>query len=201
MKWLSQISLLALLMLLLAAGTGFSQNDDKGNKSSKGKSEKIDSKAERPADSIDVQQSKADTVDRKAKGNQQKKGNQDKAKEQKQGNAYGKNKGDMTGREFGQARAAAAKKLKGSIDSLDQKIDSAEVVAEKAEKEIERAEEKLEEEELDEEEKREKRQRIEKARQQLFELKEMIKKEKAGLQNAREKLEVLKDKDDNPEGG
>lgn len=92
------------------------------------------------------------------------------------GNAYGKNKGDLSGREFGQQRAADAKsKVKKSCKHGDEKVVE-------LENRIEKAKDKVEKEKEDgiitAEIAIEKGEKIKKAEQKLKELKDEIEKER-----------------------
>ena len=99
------------------------------------------------------------------------------------GNAYGKNKGDLEGKEFGQDRALAAKskniekkkELRRSLSDASSKINDANVRIKKARAGLERS---YKDGEISEKEYKEKTDRIEKAEKRIKDLEEKIAKNK-----------------------
>ncbi|MBJ6369381.1 hypothetical protein [Snuella sedimenti] len=106
-----------------------------------------------------------------------------------QGNAYGKHKGELKGRAFGQARAAEAKK----------KLDDEFAVLEQRERDVRKGKERIEEARkrvdkekesgvLTEDQEREKRDVIERAEKELNDLEGAIKRGKERIKEEKEKL-------------
>ena len=188
MKFITQISLITALLLFASGATtlSFAQSNKGGNKGKKEKPEKVTSEAKAAADSMQ-QSGIPDTL----RNNQGAGAKGEGKKAQGKGNAYGKNKGDMSGREFGQARAAAAKKLEEEIRQLDQKVNNGEQVVRQARTEIQQAEENLENADADSTIINRRGERIAKAREQLSELETMLETQKAKLSKARNKLEEM----------
>ena len=190
MKLLARISLITALLLFVAgahSGTFAQNKGGNGNKGNKGKSEKVQNKGNASADSVkQARTSEADTLGKK--GNARARAGK---QNQGQGNAYGKNKGEMSGREFGQARAAAAKKLQEEISALDEKVTEGEEMAEEARTRIRQAEENLENAEGDSTVINRREERVEKAKEQLSELEVMLEKQKEKLAKARNRFEEL----------
>lgn len=187
MKFLTRISIVAALMLFVAGTSthSFAQSSKGSDKGKKGNPGKVENKAQAAADSMQ-RRGIPDTL-RNKEGAKAEAGN----KAQGKGNAYGKNKGEMSGREFGQARAAAAKKLQGEIRELDQKVTNGEEVVQKARTEIKQAEENLENTEADSTVINKRQERIAKAKEQLSELEIMLETQKEKLSKARNKLEEM----------
>lgn len=189
MNVLSRISLLTALLLVLAGvhTATYAQSSKGGNKGNKEKPEKVEKKGQAPADSMQ-RTGIPDTLRNKGQG----KAKADSGKKNRgQGNAYGKEKGDMSGREFGQARAAAAKKLQEEISALDQKVDEGEEVVKRARNDIQQAEENLENADADSTVINRRQEHIEKAKEQLSELEQMLENQKVKLSKARERFEEL----------
>ncbi|NGP75007.1 hypothetical protein G3570_00060 [Balneolaceae bacterium YR4-1] len=195
MKLLSRVSLIIALLLFVAGAVtnSHAQSQKSGNKGNKEKAEKVQNKGKAVADS--VQQTAVPDSTRK-KGNAKAKAGKE---NQGQGNAYGRNKGDMSGREFGQARAAAAKKLQEEISALDQKVTEGEEVAEKAREDIRTAEENLENAEGDSTVINRRVERVEKAKEQLSELEVMLENQKEKLSKARSRFEELMGRNPQPD--
>lgn len=201
MKYLTQISLLTFSLIFMASTVAIAQNNDRGNRGNSEDRGKIEKKENRQADSLDVRQDSvnrnADSVraqnnraNRQADSLKRKRGNAPNQDNNGQGNAYGRDKGDMTGREFGQARAAAARNLNNEVERMENNIITAEETVSRARTEIEQAEESVEEEQNDE--RRQTRiEQIEKAKEQLSDLEQVIQREKEKVQNARKKLEEI----------
>lgn len=186
MKLLLKTGLLFISLFLISSSASFAQDNGKrgGDQKEKGKKAQVEKKVPNKADSVTKSgqaQAKADSM---KKGKTQNKG-------ANKGKAYGKNKEGMTGREFGQARAAAARNLEAQIDSLNQKVEHGEEVANKARTDIEEAEEELEENDAGEKEKAEQRRKLEHAKKQLRELEQLIATEKSRLAQARDKLSEI----------
>jgi hypothetical protein len=74
-------------------------------------------------DTTEVRKSADNAKSKQDQDKGKKKDKADAAKSENNGNAYGKNKGDMTGREFGRMRSEQARaKVKESVDELDAEI-------------------------------------------------------------------------------
>lgn len=188
MKLLSRISLITALLLFVAGALSNSYAQKKGaKKGKKEKPEKVENRGKAAADSIQQNgQYVPDTLGNKGKA-KAKAGKEN----QGQGNAYGRNKGDMSGREFGQARAAAAKKLQDEINALDQKVTEGEEMAQEARTKIRQAEENIDTAEGDSTVINRREERVAKAKEQLSELEVMLEKQKEKLSKARSRFEEL----------
>ena len=66
----------------------------------------------------------------------------DKSDKQNNGNAYGKNKGDMSGKEFGQNRAAEAKSKEKVKDEAEENLSEAEEKVKEGKEKVKVAKEK-----------------------------------------------------------
>ncbi len=100
-----------------------------------------------------------------------------------QGNAYGKNKGDLTGREFGQERARQAKLNKETKQEelskvVDVNSEKTKTAREKVNEKLEELEKMKEKGEVSEKEYGAKVEKIEEVKKQIFDLEEKMKKAK-----------------------
>lgn len=162
-----------LMILVVAIATVLStvvQAQDKSDKT-KGKSEEAKAKKEQKevekkksvAADVDSLKTTGSQKDKDAKENEKtdqvKKTDADKeAKEDRgdhqdttsRGNAYGRNKGDLTGREFGKLRSTEAKsKVKTKLDEMDREITAKEKSADDNRKKVEEADARVEKEKKD----------------------------------------------------
>ncbi|SDB25902.1 hypothetical protein SAMN03097699_0352 [Flavobacteriaceae bacterium MAR_2010_188] len=105
------------------------------------------------------------------------------------GNAYGKDKGNMSGREFGQARAADAR---NKIDSYEQNYDDRQLFIKKSQDRIQKAKNRLAEDtssgKYSAEEITERQRKIEFAEQRMDELKQSIIDGRTRLKTQKEQL-------------
>ena len=191
MKIISKIILLAFSLMLMTSTFGFAQNSDRGNRGNSDNRGKVEQNENRKADSLDVRQDRTNRNSDSLRAGNSRANRQADSLNRGQGHAYGRDKGEMTGREFGQARAAAARNLNDQVERLDKNIATAEETVRRGKTEIERAEEALEEGNMNEEQKQTRIEQIEKAKEQLSDLEEVIEKEKEKVNNARKKLEEL----------
>ncbi len=108
------------------------------------------------------------------------------------GNAYGKNKGDLSGRDFGKLRSEEAK---NKLKEMESNITASETVVIKGRDKIKKAEADLEEAKknktIDAEEAEKKAEIIKKAHEKLNELDEKIKEEKEKVKKEKEALEKI----------
>lgn len=108
------------------------------------------------------------------------------------GNAYGKYKGDMSGREFGQARAAEAKNM---VNNEMEVIREKELLVDRSRRRIEtarsRADEAHKNNEITDEELEERNEKIRKAEEKLNELDDTIKKGKENMVRQKRRLSEI----------
>jgi colicin import membrane protein len=139
------------VLLLVAATVCYTevaaQKKDHPKKNEKAKGGKED-KEEKDDDDSDETSAEKKVKEEKEKADKEKDKDKDSRGDgQGKGHAYGKNKGELSGRDFGKVRSTEAKnKLKAKLDEMDTEIATNEKTAEENRKKVAEAEAKVEKE-------------------------------------------------------